>query len=125
MNKIIDTSTRLFMAVVGPSGSGKTELIFKLLTGRSFYPKFERGLFFYKDIQPVVMDELNARRIHIEFVKFDGFDRLRNIENILLVFDDSCEEIYNDKQFVKLATAGRHRGLDVIYVKHNLFQQSR
>ena len=125
MNKIIDTSTRLFMAVVGPSGSGKTELIFKLLTGRSFYPKFERGLFFYKDIQPVVMDELNARRIHIEFVKFDGFDRLRNIENILLVFDDSCEQIYNDKQFVKLATAGRHRGLDVIYVKHNLFQQSR
>ena len=125
MNKITDTSTRLFMAVVGPSGSGKTELIFKLLTGRSFYPKFERVLFFYKDIQPVVMDELNGRRIHIEFVKFDGFDRLRNIENILLVFDDSCEEIYNDKEFVKLATAGRHRGLDVIYVKHNLFQQSR
>ena len=24
-----------------------------------------------------------------------------------------------------LATAGRHRGIDVIYVKHNLFQQSR
>ena len=46
MNKIIDTSTRLFMAVEGPSGSGKTELIFKLLTGRSFYPKFERVLFF-------------------------------------------------------------------------------
>ena len=56
------------------------------------------------------MDELNARRIHIEFVKVHGFDRLRNIENILLVFDDSCEEIYNDKEFVKLATAGRHRG---------------
>ena len=71
------------------------------------------------------MDELNARRIHIECVKFDGFDRLRNIENILLVFDDSCEEIYNDKEFVKLATAGRHRGLDVIFVEHNLFQQSR
>ena len=86
MNKIIDTPTRLFMAVVAPSGSGKTELIFKLLTGRTFYPKFER-LFF------LVMDELNARRIQKEFVKFDGFDRLRNIENILLVFDDSCEEI--------------------------------
>ena len=71
------------------------------------------------------MGELNARRSHIEFVKFDGFDRLRNIGNILLVFDDSCEEIYNDKEFAKLATAGRHRGLDVNYVKHNLFQQSR
>ena len=43
------------------------------------------------------MDELYTRRIHIEFVKFDGFDCLRNIENILIVFDDSCEEIYNDK----------------------------
>ena len=46
MNKIFDTSTRLFMAVVGPSGSGKTELFFKLLTGRTFYPKFEKVLFF-------------------------------------------------------------------------------
>ena len=71
------------------------------------------------------MDELNARRSHIEFVKFDRFDRLRNIETILLVIDDSCEEIYNNKEIVKLATAGRHRGLDVIYLKHNLFQQSR
>ena len=41
------------------------------------------------------------------------------------MLDDSCEEIYNDKEFVKLATAGRHKGLIVIYVKHNLFQQSR
>ena len=48
MNKIIDTSTRLFMAVVGPSGSGKPELIFKLMTGRSFFPKFERVFFFTK-----------------------------------------------------------------------------
>ena len=41
------------------------------------------------------------------------------------MFDDSCEKIYNDKDFVKLATAGAHKGLDVIYVKHNLFQQRR
>ena len=107
MNKTIDMSTSLFMAVVGPSGSGKTELIFKLLPRRIFYPKFEKVLIFYKDIQPVVMDKLNARRIHIEFVKIDGFDRLRDIENILLVFHDSCKKIYNDKEFVKLATAGR------------------
>ena len=41
------------------------------------------------------------------------------------MFDDSCEEIFNDKEFSKLATAGRHRNISVIYVKHNLFQQSR
>ena len=41
------------------------------------------------------------------------------------MFDDSCEEIFNEKEFSKLATAGRHRNISVIYVKHNLFQQSR
>ena len=58
------------------------------------------------------------------FANFNGFDGLRNFENVLLVFDDSCAEMYNNNEFVKLATAGRHKGLDVIYVKHNLFQQN-
>ena len=125
MNKVIDTSTRLFLAIVGPSGSGKTELIFKLLKGKTFYPKFQRALYFYKEIQPLYSEKSNTDSIDLTFIKFNGFDSLRNLENILLVFDDSCEEIYNDKDFVKLATAGRHQGLDVIYVKHNLFKQSR
>ena len=47
------------------------------------------------------------------------------IENCLLLFDDSCEEFFNDKEFFKLATAGRHRNMHVIYIKHNLYQQSR
>ena len=81
--------------------------------------------FFYKDIQPIDRDEMNSRKNQIKFVKFDGFDRLRNIENILLVFDDSCEEKNNDKEFVKLTTARRHKGLEVIFVKHNSFQQCR
>ena len=82
-------------------------------------------MFFYKNIQPIVRDELNARIIQIEFVNLDEIDRLRNIENILLLFDDSSEEIYNDDEIVKLATAGRHKGLMVIYAKQNLFHQSR
>ena len=125
MNKVIDTSTRLFLAIVGPSGSGKTELIFKLLKGKTFHPKFQRAIYFYKEIQPIYSEKSITHSIDLTFIKFNGFDSLRNLENILLVFDDSCEEIYNDKDFVKLATAGRHRGLDVIYVKHTLFQQSR
>ena len=42
MNKVILTHDRIFMSVVGPSGSGKTELIFKMLKGSTFYPKFEK-----------------------------------------------------------------------------------
>ena len=125
MNNIVDTSTRAFMAVVGPSGSGKTELKFKLLKGKTFYPRFKRAIFFYTESQPIYSEKGESHNINIKFVKFNGFDGLRNIEKVLLVFDDSCEEIYNDDEFVKLATAGRHKGLDVIYVKHNLFQQSR
>ena len=109
MIKIIDTSTRLFMAVVGPSGSVKRELNFKLLKVRTFHPKFESVLVFSKDLKPIVREKVNAPSIQIEFVKIDRFDRLRNIENILRAFDDSCEEIYNDKEFVKLATVERHK----------------
>ena len=43
----------------------------------------------------------------------------------MLFFDDSCEEICNSKAFVDIATAGRHRGLSTIYIKHNLFHQSK
>ena len=50
---------------------------------------------------------------------------MKNIDNCLLIFDDSREEVFNDKEFVKLATAGRHRNINVIYVKHNLYQKSK
>ena len=43
----------------------------------------------------------------------------------LLIFDDSCEEISSSKEFVKIATAGRHKGLSTVYKKHNLFHQSQ
>ena len=44
------------------------------------------------------------------------FELIENLPNNgtkqLLVFDDSCEEISNSKQFVKVATAGRHMGTE-------------
>ena len=36
---------------------------------------------------------------------------LNNLENCLLIIDHSFEEIYIDKEFVNLATAGRHKTL--------------
>ena len=80
MNKVIDTSTRLFLAIVGPSGSGKTELIFKLLKGKTIYPKFQRALYFYKEIQPLYSEKPNTHSIDLTFIKFNGFDSLRNLE---------------------------------------------
>ena len=43
----------------------------------------------------------------------------------MVTFDDSYEYICNSKDFVDIATAGRHRGLSTIYIKHNLFHQSK
>ena len=63
--------------------------------------------------------------MNIQFKKFTRFEVVSELEDCLLVFEGSCEEIFKDKEFSKLATAGRHKNISVIYVKHNLFQQSK
>ena len=66
---------------------------------------------------------------NLEFVQGVNFEFVVSLKNngtkYLLIFDDSCEEICNSKAFVDIATAGRHRRLSTIYVKHNLFHQSK
>ena len=41
------------------------------------------------------------------------------------MFDNTCEETFHEKGFAKLATAGRHKNVHVVYVQQNLFQQSK
>lgn len=123
MNKIIFTDERLFMSIVGPSGCGKTQLIFSMLAGDTFYPNFKKIYFFYHHYQPLY--RRMQETLPIEFVSCIDFEMISQLENCLLVFDDSCEEIYDDKAFAKLAVSGRHKNLHVIYVKHNLFHQSK
>ena len=122
MNKVILTHDRIFMSIVGPSGCGKTELLFRMLKVSTFYPRFEKIYYFYKELQPLFKD---MQRVipGIEFLKYSGFGITKNLSHCLLIYDDSCEEIFNE--FVKIATSGRHRKLHVIYIKHNLFHQSK
>ena len=65
---------------------------------------------------------------NIEFVRGVNFEFIDSLKNnrtkYLLIFDDSCEVNCNSKAFVDIATAGRHRGLSTIYIKHNSFHQS-
>ena len=58
-----------------------------------------------------------------EVIKYSGFEITKKHSNCILICDDSCEGIFNDKELVKIATSGRHREIHVIYVKHNLFNQ--
>ena len=124
MTKIIFTNDRLFVALVGPEGSGKTRLIYAMLASpTTFYPPIEITFYIYKEFQPLFQEK--SERINIEFNPCLDFEMIENLENCLLVFDDSCEEIYQEQAFVKLAVAGRHRKLHCIFVKHNFFHQSK
>ena len=66
---------------------------------------------------------------NLEFVQGVNFQFIDSLKNNgtkqLLNFDDSCEEICNSKTFVDIATAGRYRVLSIIYIKYNLFHQSK
>ena len=65
---------------------------------------------------------------NIEFIRAIDFELIDSLPadgtNYLLIFDDSCAEISRSREFEKLATAGRHKKLNVIYIKHNLFHKS-
>ena len=125
MKKIISTKDRLLMSVSGHSGSGKTGLIFQMLLKGIFYPSYNKIFYFYLNDQPKYRSFVSHNKFDIEFIKLSSFEFVNNLRDCMIVFEDTCEEIFNEKDFVKLATAGRHKNVHVIYVKHNLFQQSK
>ena len=128
MNKLNSTKNRVFVSLVGPSETGKSQLIYNWLKIGAFQPKFHNFFYFYQHSQPVY--DLMQKEIEIldfvQGVNFEFIDSLRNNgTKYLLIFNDTCEEICNSKAFVDIATAGIHRGLSAIYIKHNLFHQSK
>ena len=62
-----------------------------------------------------------AQGVHFEFIN----SLKNNGTKYMLIFDNSCAKICNSKEFVDIATASRHRGFSTIYIKHNLFYQSK
>ena len=114
--------------MVGPSETEKSQLIYNWLKIGTFQPKFDKIYFFYQPSQPLY-DVMQKRIENLELlqgVNFEFIDSLTNNgTNYLLIFDDSCEEICNSKTFVDIATAARHRGLSIIYIKRNFFHQSK
>ena len=72
------------------------------------------------------MQKENENLEFVQGVNFEfNFSLKNNDTKYLLIFDDSCEEICDSKAFVDNATAGRHRGLSIIYIERNLFHQSK
>ena len=101
MNKIIFTNDRLFMALVGPGGSGKTRLIYSMLASHTtFYPPIEKTFHFYKQYQPLFQEM--SEKLNIEFIPCLDFEMIKNLENCLLVFDDSCGRFTKNKYWSNL-----------------------
>ena len=71
----------------------------------------------------------NCKEKNLKFIEGVHFELIENLPNngtnYLLIFDDSCEKTSNSEQLVKIAFAGRHRGLNTIYKNHILFHQSK
>ena len=111
------------MAVVGPLGCSEVNLFFRILAENTFYPRYKNIIFLYHKMQ-LIYSQIDQHSEKV-FKKSTNLKFLQKIENCLLIFDDSFEDIFNDKEFVKLATAGRHKNINVIYLKHNLYQQSK
>ena len=126
MNKKFSTQERFLISLVGPSGFGQSQLVFDLLKIGTFEPKFDK-MFFLINIINLIKNKCKEKNLNLyKLMTLNGFKiLLNNGTKYLLIFDDSCEKISNSKQFVKVATAGRHRGLNTIYIRHNLFHQSR
>ena len=80
MNKVIPTHDRVFMSIVGPS-------LFRMLKGSTFYPRFEKIYYFYKEFQPLFKD-MQQFLPGIEFLKYYCFDITKNLSHCLLIYDD-------------------------------------
>ena len=113
--------------MVCSSENGKSQVLYNWLKIGIFQPKFDKIYIFYQHSQPL---RSFAKEIeNLEFVRGVNFELIDSLKNngtkYLLIFDDSCEETCNSKAFVDIATAGTHRDLSTIYIKHNLFHQGK
>ena len=113
---------------MGPGKSVKSQLIYQWLKNYTLQPKFDKILFFHQQFQTLYDVKLKEIE-NIEFVQGVNFDFIDSPENngtkYLLIFDDSCQEICNSREYEKFAVAGRHRGLSTNYIKHNLFHKKK
>ena len=128
MNKLYFTKIRAFVPVVRPSEMRKLQCFYNWLKNGIFRTNFEKIDNFYQHSQPLynVLQEEIQNLDFVQGVKFGIFGFVNKQRcKLHFFFDGSCEEICNSKAFVDVVTAESHRGLSTIYIKHNLFHQSK
>ena len=124
-DKLISTKNRVFITLVRDR---KVTIFYNWLKKGTFQPKLDKINVYYQHSQTLfgVMQKEIENLEFVQCVNFEFIDSLKNNgTEYLLIFDDSCEEICNSQAIVDYATAGRNRGLSNIYIKRNLFHQSK
>ncbi len=109
-----------FSCVVnGPSGAGKTEWIRKLLYHRDemIMDAPEKVIWCYGEYQPIF-----AQMPGIEFVEGLNYTLTPGHKH-LLILDDLMLSM--SKDITQLFVSGRHKGISVIFVTHNIFYPSK
>ena len=106
----------------------KTAAYLQLAKNWNNSTKLWQNILFNQHSQPLydVMQKEIGNTEFVRGVHFEFIDLLKkNCTRCLLIFDNSCEDICNSKAFVDIATAGRYKGVSTIYIKNNLFHQSK
>ena len=98
MNRVFSSNEQNFISLVVSNGSGKLQFI----PIRLFQNKFDKIFYFYQHYQPLYG---KMRRKITQFIQGVDFELIENLPNNgtkqLLIFEDSCEEKSNSKQFFK------------------------
>ena len=125
VNKLSSTKNHVFITWMDDSETGNSQLIYIWLTNGTFKLKVDN--FFLNCLTLYdVMQEIIKNLVFVQCVNFEFKDFLKNSgTKYLLIFENSSEEIWDSKAFVSFALAGRHRRLRTIYIKQNLFHQSK
>ena len=124
MNKVTIKEKSDFISSVGPFKTREKQLNYIWFKSRSLQLFFNKNYF----LSPIPA----TWRCHAEekwkfkivwCLNIEYIESLpKNGADYPIIFDDSCEEIPISNTFTDIATAGKHRGLSDIYMKHKLFQ---
>ena len=134
MNKRIDTEPHCFISIVEPTGRGITQLVAEMLVNQRnvFKPSFDKFLYFYNHFQQKyeslsikMMGEKNS----IEFYQGINWSAIDKCEakklRTMVVIDDLYQQASQDEKLLELVVSGRHRNVNLITMKHNLYQQTK
>ena len=112
----------------------KTQVVSRILLNQQiiFKPCFEKILYFYKHFQAECESLLlgcTREKVSIEFhhgLPWTAVDRSEAEElKTLLVIDDLYQDAWEDRTFLNLVVAGRHRNIHLMTLRHNIYQPTK